>query len=98
MEAAGRRLKEEIGLSMPLKEIGIFTYKADVGNSLTEHEVDHVLLGYWEGQLTTPNPEEVETLQWRNLNETLAEMNKHPSLFTVWVKEGLEMVVNFTKK
>jgi len=40
------------------------------------------------GQLTAPNPEEVETLQWHNLNETLEEMNKHPSLFTVWAKEG----------
>jgi len=98
MEAAARRLKEEIGLSIPLKEIGTFTYKAHVGNNLTEHEIDHILIGYWEGQLTAPNSEEVETLQWHNLNETLAEMNKHPSLFTVWVKEGLEMVVNFTKK
>ena len=98
MEAAARRLKEEIGLSIPLKEIGTFTYKAHVGNNLTEHEIDHILIGYWEGQLTAPNPEEVETLQWHNLNETLAEMNKHPSLFTVWGKEGLEMVVNFTKK
>ena len=100
IEAATRRLKEEIGLSLslPLKEIGVFTYKADVRNNLTEHEIDHILIGYWEGELITPNPEEVEILQWRNLNQTLVEMNKHPSLFTVWVKEGLEMVINFTKK
>jgi isopentenyl-diphosphate Delta-isomerase len=100
IEAATRRLKEEIGLSLslPLKEIGVFTYKADVGNNLTEHEIDHIFIGYWEGEPIIPNPEEVETLQWRNLDQTLAEMNQYPSLFTVWVKEGLEMVINFAKK
>ena len=66
MEAAARRLKEEIGLSLPLKEIGVFTYKADVGNNLTEHEIDHILIGYWEGETIRPNPEEEETLQWHN--------------------------------
>ena len=98
MEAATRRLKEEIGLSLPLKEIGVFTYKADVGNNLTEHEIDHILIGYWEGEPIIPNPEEVETLQWHNLDQTLVEMNQDPSLFTVWVREGLEMVINFAKK
>ena len=97
MEAAARRLKEEIGLSLPLKEIGVFTYKADVGNNLTEHEIDHILIGYWEGEPIMPNPEEVETLQWHNLDQTLVEMNQNPSLFTVWVREGLEMVINFAK-
>ncbi len=97
MEAAARRLNEEIGLSLPLKEIGVFTYKADVGNNLTEHEIDHILIGYWEGETISPNPEEVETLQWHNLDQTLSEMNQYPSLFTVWVKEGLEMVINLAK-
>ena len=97
MEAAARRLKEEIGLSLPLKEIGVFTYKADVGNNLTEHEIDHILIGYWEGETIIPNPEEVETLKWHNLDQTLSEMNQYPSLFTVWVKEGLEMVINLAK-
>ena len=97
MEAANRRLNEEIGLTLPLKEIGIFTYKADVGRNLTEHELDHVLIGYWEGQSIIPNPEEVEILQWRKINEVLITMNKKPSLFTIWVKEALKMVVNFTK-
>ena len=40
-------------------------------------EIDHIFIGYWEGETISPNPEEVETLQWHNLDQTLSEMNKY---------------------
>lgn len=98
MEAANRRLNEEIGLTLPLKEIGIFTYKADVGGNLREHELDHVLIGYWENQSIIVNPEEVEILKWRKIDEVLSAINNTPTVFTAWFKETLKIVINFTKK
>ena len=97
MEAAKRRLNEEIGLNIPLKEIGVFTYKADVGTSLIEHEIDHVLVGYWRGESIRVNPREVSTVKWSKIDEIFSEINNTPSLFTAWFKETLAMVDKFTK-
>ena len=36
-DAAGRRLQEELGIGLPLTEIGQFTYTAHFDNGLTEH-------------------------------------------------------------
>jgi len=44
-KAAARRLKEEVGINSDLLELSKYYYKADVGNNLIEHEIDHVFLG-----------------------------------------------------
>ena len=49
MEAAQRRLKEELGIETPLTYRFNFLYKADVGQNLWEHELDHVFTGNFEG-------------------------------------------------
>ena len=46
IEAGMRRLREEMGFEVPLKELFSFIYKAPFDNGLTEHEFDHVLIGY----------------------------------------------------
>lgn len=44
--AAGeRRLKEEMGLSIPSRTTFHFTYTAELEHGLVEHEIDHVLIG-----------------------------------------------------
>ena len=45
IQAANRRLKEEMGMSCALKEEFSFIYKAKLDNDLYEHELDHVLFG-----------------------------------------------------
>ena len=42
--AAHRRLKEEMGFDTELEKAFAFTYRAEFGNGLTEHEFDHVFL------------------------------------------------------
>jgi isopentenyl-diphosphate delta-isomerase len=95
-EAANRRLQEEIGLNLPLKEIGVFTYKANVGNNLIEHEIDHVFIDYWKGQPIIPNPEEVEQLEWYDLHKVLKEINHKPFLYTAWIGQALEIAIDYT--
>jgi isopentenyl-diphosphate delta-isomerase len=51
LDAAHRRLQEELGMSVELKEIFHFTYRAEFDDGLIEHEIDHVFLG-----LTNVNP------------------------------------------
>ncbi len=45
IEAGKRRLREEMGFEVDLDEKFHFIYKAEFDNGLTEHELDHVMLG-----------------------------------------------------
>src|SRR5574343_481404 len=58
LQAAKRRIKEELGIDCDLEEKFWFIYKADVGQNLWEHELDHVFTGIYEGDFNL-NPEEV---------------------------------------
>ena len=42
LEAAQRRLHEEMGLTCPLREVENFIYRAEFENGLIEHEYDHL--------------------------------------------------------
>ena len=60
LDAANRRLNEEMGMFASLEEVFDFTYKTKLDNDLFEHELDHVFIGYTD---VSPNinPEEVES-------------------------------------
>src|SRR5690349_6691474 len=67
VEAAGRRLTEEIGVpAPPLAEVGVHLYRAaDPDSGRVEHEYDHVLLGHIRpGWPVSPDPDEVAAVAW----------------------------------
>lgn len=72
-EAAGRRLREELGLEgVELREVGVFEYRAESKETgLWEWEVDHVLAGTWEGRAEElkVEPSEVGGVQWASVAE-----------------------------
>lgn len=85
VEAGKRRLQEEMGFSTELKDTISFIYKAPFDNGLTEHEFDHILVGYFEGEPTI-NPEEVHAWKWMALEDLRADMEQQPQLYTEWFK------------
>ena len=85
IEAATRRLQEEMGMQCELKEIFTFIYMAEVGNGLTEHEFDHVLIGTSD-DIPQINPEEVESYKYLFINDIKQQMSEHPEWFTEWFK------------
>ena len=52
IEAANRRLVEEMGISSSIKPLLSFIYKAEFDNGLIEHELDHVVIGNFNGSLS----------------------------------------------
>lgn len=84
--AAERRLQEEMGFTVPLEYLFTFKYKASFTNGLTEHEIDHVYKGIYSGAFT-PNPEEVDAIEWVDLEHLQSEIKNKPENFTVWFKE-----------
>ena len=85
IEAGERRFVEEMGFKTNLKEIFSFVYKAPFDNGLTEHELDHVMVGYFDG-LPEINPEEVASFKWMSLEAVNADIKLHPNLYTAWFK------------
>ena len=84
--AAGRRrLQEEMGFVCDLKEVFWFVYKAPFDNGLTEHELDHVLVGHFNKNPII-NTEEVESYKWMSLENVKLDMQKKPALYTEWFK------------
>jgi isopentenyl-diphosphate delta-isomerase len=84
-EAAHRRLKEELGFDCELKELGHFIYKAKLDHGLTEHELDHVFVGSYDGVLK-PSKNEVSEIMWIKTSALRERLRKNPGDFTEWFK------------
>lgn len=85
VQAGKRRLEEEMGFSVELKELFNFIYKAPFDNGLTEHELDHVMIGYSNGDPVI-NPDEVESWKWMSIEDVKNDIDKNPEVYTVWFK------------
>jgi isopentenyl-diphosphate delta-isomerase len=85
IEAGKRRLQEEMGFVTELTDILSFIYKAPFDNGLTEHELDHILIGYYNAPPTI-NPEEVADWRWELPEKIKEDIAKHPHRYTEWFK------------
>lgn len=85
LEAAQRRLIEEMGIDTPLEQKFSFVYKAKFENGLTEHELDHVLFGIWYGP-AKPDPQEAQDWKYIPLDELDADMERYPEHYTIWLR------------
>ena len=83
LDAGARRLMEEMGIKVPLTELFTFIYKASFDNGLTEHELDHVLIGYSGGNPKI-NLKEVAAFNWMPLDEIEKDLKQNPKNYTVW--------------
>lgn len=85
IQAGKRRLFEEMGFETELKELFSFKYKAPFDNGLTEHELDHVMMGnYNDGPKI--NTEEVADWKWMRPELIKKDMIENPDDYTVWFK------------
>lgn len=92
LEAANRRLEEELGIKARLQSKGTFQYKAHFDNGLCEHELDHVLVGFIDDQqMIKPNPSEVEKTEWIAIPTLEEKLAKTPALFTPWLRQALSI-------
>lgn len=90
-DAAHRRLFEEMGISCELNIKTNFIYKTPFENGLTEHELDYVLIGK-TNQNPIINKDEVESYQWKSMNDIKKELITDPEKYTSWFKIALEKV------
>lgn len=85
LDAANRRLKEEMGMDSELEYVFKFLYKVDFENGLIEHELDHVFVGKSD-ENPKLNPEEAMDFKWVSITALEKNMNEHPEAYTFWFK------------
>jgi len=86
LTAAHRRLKEEMGFDCPLQKRGVFIYKKEFDNGLTENEYDCIFVGEYNGEVK-PNPNECADYKWLKMSDLKADIAKNPQVYTYWFKE-----------
>ena len=85
LDAAHRRLIEEMGFDCELKEVFSFVYKASMENDLTEHEYDHVFTGIYD---SVPVINELEVAAWKFVSKAalLSDIELFSGNYTEWFK------------
>ena len=91
LNAGKRRLMEEMGFACEIKEQFTFIYNRKLDNELTEHELDHVLFGTYEGEIKF-NPAEVMEYKYVDLTTLSLDIETNPMNYTEWFKICFEEV------
>lgn len=94
IEAGNRRLFEEMGFQTTLKELFHFIYKSPLDNGLIEHELDHVMIGYYN-KFPIINPEEVSSWKWMKITDIKQDIQIYPKQYTVWFRIIFDQFYHF---
>ena len=97
LDAANRRLNEEMGIKTSLRKVYDFIYKAELDNQLTEHEFDHVFYGVCDNDPIL-NKDEAEDFKWVDMETLNNDIMKNEDNYTVWFKIAFEYFYNYLKK
>ena len=84
--AASRRIREELGITVPLSGTAVIDYRADVGGGLIENERVHVFMGHADetSLAIEPNPDEVAAIKWQEVAELGELQMSQPDSLCPW--------------
>ena len=85
INAANRRLIEEMGIKTNLRKVFDFIYKAELDNELTEYEFDHVFYGLYNEDPII-NTEEADDFKWIDMETLNNDITANGQNYTVWFK------------
>ncbi len=91
LDAAKRRLLEEMGIMAPIELKSSFTYKTSFENGLTEHEFDHIFTGIYNDEPKI-NSNEVNSYCWKTVESIKNSVKQMPDIYTSWFKIAMEKV------
>jgi isopentenyl-diphosphate delta-isomerase len=83
IDAARRRLREEIGIEAELEHLFSFVYRAELDDGLVEHEYDHVYVGEAD-ESPSPDADEVQDWRWASTAQVARDLEARPERYTRW--------------
>ncbi|MGI5828115.1 MAG: isopentenyl-diphosphate Delta-isomerase [Patescibacteria group bacterium] len=91
-KACGRRVKEELGIEVVgFKDLFSYYYQVRWSSLFSEHEVNHILLTKYNGDLN-PDPEEVSDWKWVSWKKVLGWIKKEPQVMAPWWIMAVEKI------
>ena len=97
LDAAKRRLIEEMGIDTSLRKVHDFIYKAELDNDLTEHEFDNVFYGIYNEDPII-NEDEADDFKWIDMDSLNEDIKTNGNNYTIWFKIAFEYFYNYLKK
>ena len=97
IDAANRRLNEEMGIKTSLRKVFDFIYTAELDNNLIENEFDHVFYGVYDIDPII-NKDEAEDFKWVNIETLKNDIENNKDQYTVWFKIAFDYFYNYLKK
>jgi len=91
--AAERRLREELGVSTQLNWLYKFIYQADFEDVGAEHELCHVLIGRFDGDIQV-HPDEIAAWRWLTIDQISQELIECAERYTPWFKLEWQRLLN----
>ena len=86
VDCAVRRLREEMGIAISpdkLRVLHSYRYQADFNDFLSEHELNQVIVGEWDGE-PKPDLSEVEEVKWVKWSDLVSAVQTSPSNYADW--------------
>lgn len=97
LDAANRRLHEEMGMHCELKFAFSFIYNVKFDNGLIEHEFDHIYFGK-SNEPPKLNEDEAQDWKYMTMEKLQQELKYQPSLYTAWLKISLPLLMDYLNK
>lgn len=93
IDAAHRRLMQEMGVRATLHHVYSFIYKAQLENELSEHEFDHVFWGICD-EKPSINKSEISNWKYMAIPELRSDIKQNPNVYTAWFKICIDNVLD----
>ena len=97
IDAANRRLYEEMGIKTSLRKVFDFIYRAELDNNLIENEFDHVFYGVYNEDPIL-NTDEADDFKWIDMETLKNDIDNNPGQYTVWFKIAFDYFYKYIKK
>jgi 15-cis-phytoene synthase len=94
LQAANRRLMQEMGFTTKLTKAFSFTYNTSFSNGLHEHEYDHVYTGVYDAEII-PDTDEVMNYCYKTIPEIQSDIAQKPAMYTEWFKIALPKLIEY---
>lgn len=89
IEAAKRRLYEELGFTCDLIKVTEVSYNLPIENGMYENEYTHIFAGQYDGDII-PNPLEASEVEWIGLESLKQKLEDSPQNYSKWFQLYME--------